>query len=324
MPVDMTLLFYGAVFLCVLLVVETVLRLFFGGKRDEQINRRMRLRASGREADEIRAILRRSPRAEVGPDDDTPSSGPVAWFNRLLAESGSEAPTSRVLLRIVAVALILWVVMVVFVPGALLIGLPIAFMITFGGAVMMLMRRRSGRIRRFASQLPDALDMMVRSLRAGHPILTSMSLVAREFPDPIGSEMGLVVDETTYGLELSEALDNLRGRVNHADLHYMVVALNVQHRTGGNLSDVLANLASIIRDRARLHKKAHALSAEGRLAAIIIGILPIGIAIILTSVKADYYTGVMGDPIFTLLIIVGIIWYVVSMIAIFRIIRVNV
>ena len=324
MPVDMTLLFYGAVFLCVLLVVETVLRLFFGGKRDDQINRRMSLRASGREPDEIRAILRRTRRSEVAPDEDAQSSSPAAWFNRLLAESGSEAPTSRVLLRIVAVALVLWVVIVVFAPDALVIGLPAAFIIAFGGSVMILMRRRSGRISRFAAQLPDALDMMVRSLRAGHPILTSMSLVAREFPDPIGTEMGLVVDETTYGLELSEALDNLRARVNHADLHYMIVALNVQHRTGGNLADVLGNLALIIRDRARLHKKAHALSAEGRLAAIIIGILPIGIFAILTSVKADYYTGVMGDPIFTLLIVVGIVWYVVSMVAIFRIIRVNV
>src|SRR3546814_3644663 len=114
------------------------------------------------------------------------------------------------------------------------------------------MRRRRKRVKRFGEQLPDALDMVIRSLRAGHPILASLGLVAREMPDPVGSEFGIVVDEISYGRELTEALENLRSRIDPPDLHYRVGASNIQQRTGGHLADLLATPAALIRTRQRL------------------------------------------------------------------------
>lgn len=154
------------------------------------------------------------------------------------------------------------------------------------------------RARRLQDQLVDAIDIMVQALRSGHPVMAAISLVAGELPDPIGSEFSLTADEMTYGLDLRDALANLAARVPVADLHYLVVATRVQYGTGGNLAEVLASLAELLRARALTLGKAQALSAEARLSAWVLSLLPVAVALLVHLLNPDYYREVAGDPLF--------------------------
>jgi tight adherence protein B len=157
---------------------------------------------------------------------------------------------------------------------------------------------RSNRIKQFSEQLPDALDIMVRSLQAGHPISAAIGLVSKEMNDPIGTEFGIAVDEMTYGLDMREALYNMGRRIEIQDFEYVVVSINIQHDTGGNLAEVLNKLSMVIRDRFRMFKKIRALSSEGRLSAVVLSFLPFGVGAIIFTGNPGFYLNVADDPLF--------------------------
>ena len=146
--------------------------------------------------------------------------------------------------------------------------------------LLFLATKRTRRLRQLEDQLPEAVDVMVRSLRAGHPIPVAIALVAREMPDPVGSEFGMVSDEMTYGLDLSTAMSNLRARTGQLDVALLVVAISIQSKTGGNLAELLANLGRMIRERGRMRRKIHSLSAEGRMSAIALSSFPVVIYLV--------------------------------------------
>src|SRR5206468_2481990 len=174
--------------------------------------------------------------------------------------------------------LILWTFVL---SGLLFLVLSLAFgfgLLTFVLAVvagvlvvfLFLRRKRSKRIARFSGQLPDALDVIVRGVRVGHPFSTAMGLVAKEMPDPIGTEFGMASDEITFGLDVRRAVGNLYRRVGQEDLLFLVVAINIQNQTGGNLAEVLSRLSRLIRNRIKVRAKIKSLTAEGRMSAIVL------------------------------------------------------
>jgi tight adherence protein B len=242
----------------------------------------------------------------------------------LLRECGVAASTSRVIIIMVGLSLVLWLLMLMASPLSPVVSLPMAIIMGIAIPIFLLLRKKKARLKAFQAQLPDALDMMVRSLRAGHPIRASMTLVAEEMEDPMGSEMGITVDEVTYGLDLREALENLRRRVPLMDLQYMVVTINIQFGTGGNLGEILSNLSSVIRDRFRLLKKVDALSAEGRLAAVVVGCIPAVIGVGMSLINPVYYTEAMGHKAFFPIAIGTVVLYFISMFAIYKIVNIRV
>lgn len=163
-----------------------------------------------------------------------------------------------------------------------------------------LMFMRARRIGRFAEQLPDVLDIIVRSLRAGHPLPVSLSLVAREMPDPAGSEFAIVFDEVTYGRDIRVALDNLYRRIGYEDLGFLVTSISVSYQTGGNLGDILARLAKMLRERFRMKRKIKAMSAEGRFSALALSLFPFIMFAVISLLNPDYYGEVWGNPILDL------------------------
>jgi tight adherence protein B len=156
---------------------------------------------------------------------------------------------------------------------------------------------RGRRQKAFGAQFPDALDMIVRSLRAGHPVPIAINMVAREMPDPVGTEFGIVTDEITYGADLESALRNLYFRVGQDDLPLFVTAVAIQGSTGGNLGEILQNLSAVIRDRFKMRRKIRALAAEGRASALILSSLPIAIFAVIQLVSPDFYAGVWNDDL---------------------------
>ena len=153
--------------------------------------------------------------------------------------------------------------------------------------------RAAGR-RQFGAQFPDALDMIVRSLRAGHPVPIAITMVAREMPDPIGSEFGIVADEITYGADLETAMRNLYFRVGQDDLPLFVTAVAIQGSTGGNLGEILENLSGVIRQRFKMRRKIRALAAEGRASALILSSLPIAMFLIIQLVAPEFLCQRLG------------------------------
>ena len=183
----------------------------------------------------------------------------------------------------------------VIVRGDVVAGGPDRAVLRPGAAVpgAALLRRR--RQKAFGAQFPDALDIIVRSLRAGHPVPIAISMVAREMPDPIGSEFGIVADEITYGADLESGMRNLYFRVGQDDLPLFVTAVAIQGTTGGNLGEILQNLSTVIRQRFKMRRKIRALAAEARASALILSSLPIGIFVVIQIVTPDFYASVWDE-----------------------------
>ncbi len=158
--------------------------------------------------------------------------------------------------------------------------------------------REARRLARFVIQLPDALDVMVRGLRAGHPVAAAMSMVASDLPEPIAGEFSKAVNEMTYGLDLRQAFGHLAERVDVPDLRFVVATVRLQHETGGNLAEVLQGLADLMRVRARLTRKIHAFTAEARLSARILAVMPLIFIAMIFWASPDIYGKAASDPLF--------------------------
>ena len=147
--------------------------------------------------------------------------------------------------------------------------------------------KRSKRFEKFEEELPEALDLMVSALRAGHSLIAALGLVARECPDPIGGEIRICFDEQNYGLELKTAMDNLVARVPLQDLRIVVTAILIQKESGGNLAEVLDKASYVIRERFRLKRQVRVHTAQGRLTGWILTFLPVVLGIALYLVDPD-------------------------------------
>jgi tight adherence protein B len=156
---------------------------------------------------------------------------------------------------------------------------------------------RSSRQKKFSAQFPDAIDIITRSLRAGHPVPVAIAMVGKEMQDPIGSEFGIVTDEITYGADLETAMRSLFYRVGTDDLPLFVTAVAIQGSTGGNLGEILENLSRVIRERFKMRRKIKSLASEGRASALILSSLPFGMFAIIYFLVPSFYGDVWHEPL---------------------------
>ena len=217
-----------------------------------------------------------------------------AWFSRLVVQSGVRMGRGK----FVAVSVVGGVAG--FIGGYLWNGATVACGgLIFCGLVLPVQVLRFLRKRRqakFTEQLPEALDIIVRSLRAGHPVPAAIKMAAREMGDPLGSEFGMAEDEITYGLDIEAAMRNMLERVGQEDLPLFVTSVAIQASSGGNLTEILGNLTEVIRMRAKMRRKIRALSAEGRTSAIILSSVPIFIFVVINWIAPDFYGKNWGHP----------------------------
>jgi tight adherence protein B len=309
MSLDPLLIAYVAVFVCVLLFVEGVYYLLVdnrAGTQQRNINRRMQWLAEGVERSTVLSRLRRkNPEELSGLSAKLLSFSVIRRVEGLLARAGLALELHRFVAYVAIAFLCLFSLLIVFgVPA----GLAVVFAAAIAVAVPIFWVARLGRRRlgRLEDQLPDALDMIVRSLRAGHPIATAINLVAREMPDPIGSEFGLVADEMAFGLDLQSALENMSARIDFQDLRFMVMTIKMQAVTGGNLAEVLGSLARLIRERHRLHLKVLALSSEGRFSVKILVSLPFGFFALISLLTPKYYGAMLAEPVLMRVVEIGL------------------
>ena len=202
-------------------------------------------------------------------------------------------------------------------PGRLAASALLASLVLYG----YLRVKRGRRLARFGEQLPEVIDVIVRSLRAGHPLPVSLSLVARETPEPAGPEFAIVVDEVNYGRSISEALENLSGRVGYPELRFLVASVSIAQQTGGNLGEVLARLSRMLRERFRLARRARALSAEGRFSGIALSALPVILFGAIQLVSASYYAEFWTSPAASTILAVSVGLLVIGNLAIYRMVN---
>jgi tight adherence protein B len=165
--------------------------------------------------------------------------------------------------------------------------------------------KKTKRMARFQRQLPEALELMARALRAGHAFFVGLKLVGEEFSEPIGPEFKRAFDEVSMGVSVPQALENLSNRVDCLDLKFFVTSVSVQRETGGNLAEIIESLGRLIRKRFELYMKIKALSAEGKVSAIILFALPLVLGLLLYRMNPEYIGLLFTDPIGHTMLMVG-------------------
>jgi tight adherence protein B len=184
-----------------------------------------------------------------------------------------------------------------------------------------LSRVRRKRIARFSEQFPDAVDVIVRGVRVGYPFSSAISLVAKEMPDPIGSEFGMTADEISFGQDVRTALENLYRRVGQDDLLFLVIAMSVQLQTGGKLADLLSRLAVTVRQRATLRLKVRSLTAEGRISGLFLSLTPFILIGIISLLSPEYFRSVLGHPLIQPAIALGLLMLFLGNVMMYRMIN---
>ena len=300
-------LFYLLIFASVTLLVIGVYR-FYGRDRATQkkINRRLAVIEQVPDQEEVLQILQNerglgagwSPRELLGLHD-------------LVVQSGVRVRSPRFVVSIGVISVAVTAVLTV-VFDLPFYALPLGVIGVFVLLFVWLKMLRARRIARFGEQLPDCLDTIVRSLRAGHPVPVALSLVGREMPDPAGSEFGIASDEVTFGLSVPNAMENLSARVGAPDLLYVVTSVSVQAQSGGNLGEVLSRLSKLIRERFRMRRKVRALTSEGRASAILLTLLPIALFVIINLLSPTYYGDVWQQPSFRKAAIVAVVMLIIG------------
>lgn len=199
--------------------------------------------------------------------------------------------------------------------------------LTLGLAVLPLLnlfRKRNARLRKIEAQLPDAMDLMSRALRAGHAFPSSMAMVGSEAADPIAAEFRITSDEIAFGVSVDAALNNLAARVPSPDMSYFVMAVIIQRETGGNLSELLGKLAELVRERFKLFAKVRALAAEGKLSAWILTGLPFCVAAVINIMNPEYLSVLFTDPAGINVVYAALVMMALGIFAMWRIIDIKV
>ncbi|HTK12396.1 MAG TPA: type II secretion system F family protein [Xanthobacteraceae bacterium] len=281
-------LFYGLAAVAAMLLFEAVYVLCFSGASyRKNINRRLNLLKKEGNREGILLQLRR----ERGLTGAGAYRLPAIAFNTLILQSGLTIGITRLAVFVVCGACGGFVITLI-ERQSFTEALAAFFFCLLVAPYFTLRIMRSRRQKKFGAQFPDALDIIVRSLRAGHPVPIAINMVAREMADPVGTEFGIVADEITYGADLETAMRNLSCRIGQEDLPLFVTAVAIQASTGGNLGEILSNLSSVIRQRFKMRRKVRALAAEGRASALILSSLPIGMFFVVQMASPDFYASV--------------------------------
>lgn len=246
----------------------------------------------------------------------------VQHLDRLLMQAGSKSTVSHLLAASAALGL-----------GGLVLGLmlqwplPVVLLVAAGLAMLPFLRlawMRTRRLHQVEVQLPDAMDLIARALRAGHALPSAMAMVGAEAQEPIAGEFKIISDEVSFGISIDNALNNLATRIPSPDVRYFVMAVIIQRETGGNLAELLGKLAELVRDRFKLFAKVRVLAAEGKLSAWILTGLPFCVAAAVHFLNPKYLEVLFTDVVGIKLVIGALVLMVIGIFAMWRIIDIRV
>ncbi|MCU9840234.1 type II secretion system F family protein [Ruegeria sp. WL0004] len=305
----------AAVFVGTFLLVTGLSQLFRPSENNaEARNRRLRMIQAGVSKEEVFALLRSD--ANSGLLNRLPFVGNLP---RMLSMAGVSFSAKTFLVLCLLGSLATAAVASLLLP--IWQTLPLAFTLGFVVPLLVLKNHHDKRKKALTAQLPDALDLLARGLRIGHPLNASISSVASEMPDPIGSEFGLIFDQINFGDDLPDAVQDFADRVGSEDAQYLAASIAIQYGTGGDLARIVTVLATVIRKRISLRNRIMAISAEGRLSGLLLSIIPLVIIGMMSINAPGYYTELSDDPTFIKLAILVVVLMVANVFCLHKLVN---
>ena len=287
---------YVLIFVAVLALVQGAYLLFFGKsiQLDNKVNRRLALLEKGGQREEVLEQLRKEMTQHL-------KSQSIPLYSILAAK----AQKANIAFSPVQLIMVMGGASVVSFVG-LTVGTEVettvrAFLAVgmgVGGVFVWVSGKAKKRMSLIEEQLPEAVELMVRSLRVGHPFSSAIQIVAKEIPDPLGTEMGMISDEAAYGRDMGETLKALAERLDMQDMRFLAVAVTIQQQSGGNLAEILHGLAQVIRARFRLFRRVKAITAEAQWSGKLLSAFPILALITINVIQPNYFDEVMETDAF--------------------------
>jgi tight adherence protein B len=312
MEISAAPLIYILIFVAVLVLVEGIYLTVFG--KSISLNNRMSRRLALLEKNQNREQVLEQLRKEM---TQHMNSRGIPLYSMLAtkAQKANIAFSPQQLIGIMGlVTVVAFLGLTIGTAAALPIRVIVAIAMGIGGVFVWVSNKAKKRMALMDEQLPDAVELMVRSLRVGHPFSSAIGIVAKEIPDPLGTEFGIIADEAAYGRNVAESLKSFAERMDSQDLRFLAVAVTIQQTSGGNLAEILEGLSKVIRSRFKLFRRVKAITAEAKWSGMFLSAFPIGALVMINVVQPNYYDDVKDTPVFIPAALVVAVFLIVNVI----------
>ncbi|MBF9046150.1 pilus assembly protein TadB [Rhodobacterales bacterium LSUCC0031] len=289
-------LIYLGIFAGIVLLIEGIYLAIFGKAMslNARVNRRLSMLEKGASREDVLAKLRK--------EMDQHKGATRLPLYAMIADKAQKANVafapSQLILLMGALSMVAFLVLTVMTNTALPIRFVASIGMGVGGIYFWISNKAKKRLALIDEQLPDAVELMVRSLRVGHPFVSAITTVAKEIQDPLASELGVIADEAAYGRDAADAIRAMAERLDSQDLRFLAVAVGIQQKSGGNLAEILSGLAQVIRARFKLFRKISAITGEAKWSGMFLSVFPLIALVGINIMQPGYYDEVMQTPIF--------------------------
>ncbi|SHE87380.1 type II secretion system protein F (GspF) [Ruegeria intermedia] len=289
-------LIYVAIFVGVLALVEGIYLVAFGKSisLNSKVNRRLDMLDKGVGREQVLEQLRKEMQQHM-------KSQSIPLYS-LLADKAQKAAIAfsprQLIMMMALLSIVAFMGLSIGTRTETLLRVALSVAIGVGAVYAWVNNKAKKRMAMLEEQLPDAVELMVRSLRVGNPFVSSVQIVANEVEDPLGTEFGVIADECAYGRDVGEALKDMAERLGMQDLRFLAVAVGIQQQSGGNLAEILAGLAKVIRARFRLFRRVKAITAEAQWSGKFLSGFPLGCLLFILVKDPNYYDSVLDHPWF--------------------------
>ena len=287
---------YGLIFIGVLVLVEGLYLVAFGKSisMNSRVNRRLEMLNKGGRREEVLDQLRKEMRQHM-----SAKSIPLYSLLAAKAQKAAIAFTPQQLLMVMGgLSTVAFIGLSVGTETETPVRIVISIVIGVGAVFFWISSKANKRMSMIEEQLPDAVELMVRSLKVGHPFASAVQIVAKEVQDPLGTEFGVIADEAAYGRDVGEALKDMAERLDMQDMRFLAVAVTIQQQAGGNLAEILAGLAQVIRARFRLFRRVKAITAEAKWSGKFLSAFPLVALVVINLGDPHYYDEVRESEVF--------------------------
>ena len=293
---DPTLLIYGTIVVAVPTVLLGLTLTVFG--RSIATQQRAAKRLERLERAQARPEVLEALRKEMGQGLQGASLPIQGMLSRRIEKAGLALSPARAVLVMALLAGAAFVGLTLGTGAGLALRLAASAVVGPALVILWINRRAKARLSQIEEQLPDAVELMVRSLRVGHPFASAVQIVAKETAEPLASEMAAIADEVAYGRDMGEALSEMAERIDLQDLRFLAVAVTIQQQSGGNLAEVLDGLAKVVRARFKLFRRVSAITAEAKWSGNFLSAFPVVATVGINFADPNYFDEVMETPYF--------------------------
>lgn len=296
MEISFEPILYGIIFVAVLMLIEGLYLVVFGKSisLNSKVNRRLDMMQKGGSREKVLEQLRKEMNQHM-------NSGGIPLYSMLADKAlrANIAFSPGALIAIMGVlAVFIFAVLTRMTDAGIAIRAAISLAMGVGAVYVWVNNKAKKRLALLEEQLPDAIELMVRSLRVGHPFSSAINIVAKEVADPLGTEFGVIADESAYGRDVGESLKHLAERMDMQDLRFLAVAVNIQQTSGGNLAEILHGLAKVIRARFKLFRRVKAITAEAKWSGMFLSVFPLAALVGINVLEPNYYDEVKETAYF--------------------------